>query len=229
MKEEKKKFEDVEEELDEQKKTDPKSVKARIVHTGLSAASIALPLDRGIPPRSVIKRVVDVGVMMLSVAVNLPGRTTSVFQPKRFKRSSADSMTVAVAEAWAAWGIKVGHMKHNSKQPKMAKDKTVHGNMDQSKLVLRSQTEAWSKWNIDARQIKQIKHRLCDRIDHVNMTYSEKVQAYFESMAHPPMLSSDGIKKSRPNLAATTARGMAFPLRNALSLPAGLDLPRSSQ
>lgn len=220
-----KKLEDVNEEL-EQKELGSKRVKARIVHIGFSAASVALPLERVIPQRPIIKEVVDMGVMMLSLAANLPGRKTSVYRPKRCLHSSADTMGKAATEAWAAWGIKVGHVKHSSKQAKMAKDKTVHGNMNQSEMVLRSQIEAWSKWNIDARNIK---HRLCDQIQHVNMTYSEKVQAYFERMVPPPMLSIDILKKSRPNLAATTARAVAYPLRNALSLPAGLDLPKSSQ
>lgn len=204
---------------------DPNSFMSRIVNSGTIAGAVALQIERVTHERA-IDRVVDLGLMLMEVTVNIgqADLSTGQHQRKHNKYLRIDAVFKARVDAWAVWGIKAAHLQHLSELARKADGAVTE--MDKSERVLRSQIEAFRVWDIDA---KLIKHQLLDRMKQNNMTYSEKVQDYFERMLPPPLLPPENVKKSCPNLATNTAPAMAFPLRNALSLPAGLDFPRSSQ
>lgn len=177
---------------------------------------------------SVFDHLVDLSLNVARIGLNYARTTPTYRHPFSGQSiySSVDTLTKAQAEAWAAWGVNVGQLKGRRRRaPIGAYSRIIYENMDQTELVLRAQIDAFKQWNINASHIER---QLADRVRKLEMNYGDRVSDYFHRMATPSPIPADKKTNSCLNLSTDTDSFVTFPMRNAFSLPAGLDLPLSS-
>ena len=182
---------------------------------------------------NVFDALVDFGLLAARVGLNVGRKQPKYRHPYTGQDIyySIETLVKAQAEDWAAWGVNVGDLRRrqNHRSKIRAKSCPIYHYLDRAEIELCAQIEAYEAWGINAVNIKR---KLRKRIKERTGTLYQHIEEYFSRMTTPfPLLDEKLMTNSCPDLHAEFDDNVqkTFPLRYALSLPAGLDFTNAHE